>query len=275
MLKLIVSPGDPAERTIEIGAQELVIGRAPENPIYVLHPSLSRRHAKIEARGDGVLLTDLGSRNGTVAYGVSVRCVALRPGDMFSCGEVEFRVVDDEHVHVVVREEPTLVSFEIKNRPPAPAPELPPDPEERVRRKHDALLEAVATVAGSASPDEIVADLLGLLFRVFPIDRAAVLLVDPISGELRATAWKSISGDDVSRADRERIGRRLRVRGSPSLLGDEVVPSAIGAPIERRGEVLGALYADSTSVVDAFTEHDVAFFAAVAKLAAIAIDSGA
>jgi DNA-binding winged helix-turn-helix (wHTH) protein len=43
---------------------ENVIGRAPDNPLDVQHPTISRRHACISI-GESITLEDLGSKNGT------------------------------------------------------------------------------------------------------------------------------------------------------------------------------------------------------------------
>ena len=43
----------------------VLIGRGPNNDIVLRNPSVSIRHARVVVSKDGLLLEDLGSRNGT------------------------------------------------------------------------------------------------------------------------------------------------------------------------------------------------------------------
>src|SRR5437879_1344357 len=47
----------------------LVFGRAPQCDVAIRDISLSRRHCRIEQSADGWLITDLGSKNGTIVNG--------------------------------------------------------------------------------------------------------------------------------------------------------------------------------------------------------------
>ncbi|MHB1044773.1 MAG: FHA domain-containing protein [Thermoanaerobaculia bacterium] len=65
------------------------IGREVDADVRVDHPSVSRRHARIEVAGDWATLEDLGSRNGTWRGDRRVEGrVALKDGDEFRVGTV-------------------------------------------------------------------------------------------------------------------------------------------------------------------------------------------
>jgi two-component system, NtrC family, response regulator GlrR len=49
-----------------------VIGSAPRADLVVAHPSVSRIHAELDPRSDGLWVRDLGSRNGTFIEGIRV-----------------------------------------------------------------------------------------------------------------------------------------------------------------------------------------------------------
>jgi len=71
----------------------LTIGRAPDCDCLLPEPSVSRRHAQLRREGEGWLLRDLGSRNGTRLNGMRVtEEVAVRPGDQVSLGGVRYRL---------------------------------------------------------------------------------------------------------------------------------------------------------------------------------------
>ncbi|MEO7038923.1 MAG: FHA domain-containing protein [Candidatus Elarobacter sp.] len=52
--------------------RRVLVGRAPSADLRLEDPMVSRLHARIEVRDDGVYVEDLGSRNGTSVDGESV-----------------------------------------------------------------------------------------------------------------------------------------------------------------------------------------------------------
>jgi pSer/pThr/pTyr-binding forkhead associated (FHA) protein len=52
--------------------RRVLVGRAPSADLRLDDPMVSRLHARIEMRDDGVYVEDLGSRNGTTVDGVAV-----------------------------------------------------------------------------------------------------------------------------------------------------------------------------------------------------------
>lgn len=52
--------------------RRILVGRAPSADLRLQDPSVSRIHARIELRDDGVYVEDLGSRNGTLVDGEPV-----------------------------------------------------------------------------------------------------------------------------------------------------------------------------------------------------------
>lgn len=76
----------PDGSRVELGAEPLVIGRLPECSVVLADPNVSRRHAEIRRVGDHVVLTDLGSTNGTRVNGTTVREEQLASGDEITVG---------------------------------------------------------------------------------------------------------------------------------------------------------------------------------------------
>ena len=52
--------------------RRILVGRAPSADVCIDDPRVSRLHARIEMRDDGVYVEDLGSRNGTLVDGEPV-----------------------------------------------------------------------------------------------------------------------------------------------------------------------------------------------------------
>jgi pSer/pThr/pTyr-binding forkhead associated (FHA) protein len=63
------------------------VGRAPDNDIVIDDRSLSRRHARLERRGDTFFVVDTGAQNGVHVNGVRISGErALVEGDRIGCG---------------------------------------------------------------------------------------------------------------------------------------------------------------------------------------------
>jgi hypothetical protein len=79
----------PDGRRVSLGSEPLVIGRLPECDIVLADSNVSRRHAELRRNGDTVVLTDLGSTNGTRVNGAPVRERVLASGDEVSVGSTK------------------------------------------------------------------------------------------------------------------------------------------------------------------------------------------
>ncbi len=98
---LAQAPPEPAEpwgylyfirthRLFPLTLEESSIGRLPENDVILASTRVSRRHAVVRKRAEGVELVDVGSSNGTKRNGVALRArsgVALTPGDRIDFAE--------------------------------------------------------------------------------------------------------------------------------------------------------------------------------------------
>ncbi|SCG49375.1 FHA domain-containing protein [Micromonospora inositola] len=81
-------------RTYPLQMGSTVIGRGDQANLRLPDVGISRRHARLDFDGGQVVLTDLGSTNGTMVNGQRVSAVALNPGDMVQLGTttLTFRV---------------------------------------------------------------------------------------------------------------------------------------------------------------------------------------
>jgi two-component system, cell cycle response regulator len=78
----------------------LVIGRDPDATISLPEVlSISRDHARLDHRGDEVVLSDLGSTNGTYINGQLIaQPTSLQSGDRFQVAAVHFKFLHEEDV---------------------------------------------------------------------------------------------------------------------------------------------------------------------------------
>jgi pSer/pThr/pTyr-binding forkhead associated (FHA) protein len=84
-------PGRAMRRVPMTGAP-MRIGRAPECELVLKDNRASRRHARLAARDGVLVLTDLGSTNGTRVNGNRVTEVVLGAGDRVQIGETSLVV---------------------------------------------------------------------------------------------------------------------------------------------------------------------------------------
>jgi Protein of unknown function (DUF3662)/FHA domain len=76
----------PEGERVAVGEEPVVIGRLPECTVVLGDPNVSRRHAEVRHVGEALVVTDLGSTNGTRVNGVPVREQHLASGDEITVG---------------------------------------------------------------------------------------------------------------------------------------------------------------------------------------------
>ena len=87
----IREPGRGARR-VEVSGGPMRIGRAPECELVLKDSRVSRRHARLHARNGVLVLTDLGSTNGTRVNGNRVTELVLGAGDRIQVGDTNMLV---------------------------------------------------------------------------------------------------------------------------------------------------------------------------------------
>jgi hypothetical protein len=84
---LVLPTGD----RFTLAQHPITVGRRPESNIVLADPNVSRDHAEIRPQGDGFMLIDLGSTNGSKVNGVRVAQRLLQDGDEISFGNTKMR----------------------------------------------------------------------------------------------------------------------------------------------------------------------------------------
>jgi hypothetical protein len=98
-VRLVVqrSPSLDEGSEFPIDSAPVTVGRGGQNDLVLAGDDFaSARHARIEARSDGVWVQDLESTNGTYVNGARVAgAQRLDPGDVLRVGETDLRVEED------------------------------------------------------------------------------------------------------------------------------------------------------------------------------------
>ena len=83
---LIILAGSSVGEMHKIAAERTVIGRGQQADIQIFDEGISRRHAELVQKCDGVVLRDLGSTNGTYCNGERITEHRLADGDKIRVG---------------------------------------------------------------------------------------------------------------------------------------------------------------------------------------------
>lgn len=105
MPKLTLLLGRKTMQVYDLNKEKIRIGRDETMDIFIDNPSVSRRHAEIRREGDGWVVQDLGSSNGTFLHGARIEAPqALAVGDEIGFGK--FSVLFDKAVAAKPEEAP-------------------------------------------------------------------------------------------------------------------------------------------------------------------------
>jgi len=102
-------------RTFRLERKLINIGRSLENDIVIADASISRFHARLEVHDFGVIVRDLGSRNGTWLLSRRICDAMLEPDDGLHFGLVPARFVHHNWVEFRLPADPELAEREHRN----------------------------------------------------------------------------------------------------------------------------------------------------------------
>ena len=273
------------------------LGRGRENEITLAQGRLSRAHARLDVADGRVTLHDLGSSNGTTVRGARVTSATLRNGDVFSCGDIEFQLVlepADELEHTLTPGGATVAGARkleelLVHNDHASAIRVRPGGD-RDSLKLKVLLEVSRVLSSPGTTNELLGRVLDLLFRVFDVDRAALIPVDESTGDLGEAITSAKFGPAGPEPIYSRhIVQQVRTRAEGVVLMDAIADPKFGAvpsvqavairsamcvPLIAKGAVLGVLYVDHLRVPARYGDEDLEFLASFGAQAATAIENG-
>jgi transcriptional regulator with GAF, ATPase, and Fis domain len=272
------------------------IGRDAANPICIDDPAVAQVHCKIARQNESFLLTDQDTASGTFVNGIPIKQRVLAPGDQIAVGSSLFLFQMEGAVAAAISpvqlddaspasgQEQQLRHDELLYLHPESLAALPQSA--RLDRALSTLLKISTAIGSIRDVESLQWQLLGMIFDVIPAERGAILLVNDGAAEISSpVAWDRVSGPDhpvhVSRS----LVRRV-VKDGVAILDNEAceldspsddhatpVHSLLCVPLAVADRTLGIVYLDSASPSAAFTKDDLQLLAAIAGLAAIAIEN--
>jgi len=297
----LTAPGMPAQKFI-LDRPVTTIGRSSMNDLPIADKMLSRQHARILREGGdgGLLIEDLGSRNGTFVNGEKlVSQLPLKSGDRITVGGVTLKVESESTTRVRIDEiagedhalDNTILkaSAELLRQPTETDPRLPAEQLSKLIESLRVVNELTIELLRDVSVDELLKFLMDKVFETLKPDRAVVLLRSSISGELVPAVVRvaeGISAEDirlsktlVNTVVEKRNGLLLMDTANTSAvsLSESIrlsgIKSVLAAPLENGGEVVGLIYIDCRMGHRSFEEADLRLLTSLANVAAAKIQN--
>ena len=284
------------------------IGREAGNFVQVDDNEVSRRHAEIRRVGEGFVVGDLKSSNGTylndsrieraeLANGDRIRIgrtilVYAQDGDAFDIGAVEIlppaAAGDGSRIVRSMREDDSIVMA------------APEDPQgrwlSRARSNVQVMYRTALAVSHTLDIDELLGRILQLVFEWVEADRGCIMLLDAETGEPRARARRDRQdGMTGSMTISRTILDYVLERGEGVLTSDAQdddrfssgnsvvrtgVREAICVPLQGRYGTVGVIYVDTTvPLVQSaeasrrrFSDEQLTLMIAIGHQAALAVE---
>src|ERR1700680_75435 len=286
---------------------ELSVGRTEGNDIVLNHPSVSRKHARIEPRSDRWWIVDLKTTNGVKVNGELVTESPIRSGDKILVGSVQLEakpqpsvnfsnesIFDNPQGTVIRRIADFNSEFGLdlaeaqKPVPRIPTPAGLMRPEEVSREKiFQVLVQVAKAMLQSEDLNSLLNVVMDMIFKYLPVERGLLILFDS-EGNPVPKLTKFVDGAEpqdipISRTILKMVAQqRIALMTSNALedarlLGGKSIAihgirSAMCVPLWNRNHVIGAVQVDSPIHIGRFTEEDLDLLTALANFAAVAIE---
>jgi adenylate cyclase len=309
MYRLIYQDGDTPQ-TYTFTAGEVVIGRSPDCQVVLKDFGISRNHAKIQVAEDGVRIVDLKSKNGTQVNGVPVVEAPLKDGDRILLGKfqitfgktLEGKVVLDEAKPLSEEAGTIIRSVGELSRLLAPAEASGPSttteakkaPDIQEIEKSNRILKVLTRVAETLIAvrpvEEVLEQVIDIVFDHVPADRGFLMLSDEATGKLvpmvirhRNPSSAEPSRISISKTIADRVLKdRVSILTSDAQVdprfgsGDSIrfhgIRSAMCAPLWNKDQVIGIVHVDSPMLTNCFNLNDLDLLTALANYAAVAVE---
>ena len=276
MLKLIGTDGNRLYR-FDLAPGKYVLGRSQEQDFHVPDKTVSRAHATIEvsASGDEVFVTDTDSYNGTTVNNMRISGrVRVAIGDRIEFGRTEFKIARETDKTAAPTPPPTMFSSQDPERsvflPINEALKPLPQKVTDLPELFPTLSEMARILVLSEPKEAMLERSLGLVNKVIPAERLAVLLRDDSGESVYAAATLLPTGKDPGEFKLSRtIVNEILTEKSALVIGDSQndprfaqqqsiimaeLRSAMAVPLFDEGKVLGILYVDTSNPLHRYND---------------------
>ncbi|MCP4642900.1 MAG: FHA domain-containing protein [bacterium] len=265
-------------RRYPVDKEVSVIGRSTAADITLPSKTVSRQHARVLVETDTLIIEDLGARNGVLVNGEPTPRAVLRPNDCVQIGAYTCAVRRSDSKHdtsaLISYDEATALYKDMTSL--ADSDRLP------------TLYKAAQLLGTVFDIDELLAQILDLIFHAVPAQRGYVLLMSKTTREpeVRAELPEEFSGEErpISRTLLDEVLKNqsalltfdaqadTRFAGSDSVERFSI-HAAMCVPLCGRLDLIGAIYVDGGPETSLFTNEDLELLSAIGRVVGIAVEN--
>ena len=223
---------DSGDQSFELPpGKRLVVGRGLSSDIALYDPTISRRHAELTARTDGVQIKDLGSSNGTFVNGAKVTSGRIQADDTVTFGRLMFHLKAPPRRRSRRRPAPPagmIVRQVVGDRRRTGRRHQPrraagcraaqastaASAEARQAKKLSMLLDVSQKLSGEFDLDRLLRTVVDMTFEIMNVDRVTILLRDEATERAGADDLTHQAGRRAAAAGAALDRRQGRARGS-------------------------------------------------------------
>lgn len=278
----------------------VAIGRHPENTIQFDDLQVSRRHAQVFRKADGVYIKDLGSGNGVFVGQLRVDDYQLSDGDIIRIGrqQIQFRSAPQEQIESdfdasgLIEKDELANNFEAEKAEQVyrtffevPKESITAVELREIQQRLRAVYAANQAIASERSLEKVFDAIMDQVFSLVPAHNGLILLarekLEELSTEYVRSAVPGVriqvsstivnrcfeNGEAIITSD---APKDARFGGGLSIIAGNI-SSAMCVPLTHQGERLGVIYVDNHGESGAFGNSDLELLVALAAPAATAI----
>jgi sigma-B regulation protein RsbU (phosphoserine phosphatase) len=285
MAILVTLRGPEVGRQFPLDGRTIRIGRQLDCDILLESTAVSRRHAQLVVAGDGFLVEDLGSSNGTYVNGERVSGqVAIHENDTLQVGPYLFGLRADAEPESTLAEDGLIVREQVPAQPASHTLYT-----QNPAHKLQVVLEISQLLARTLEIEPLLGKMLDHLLNLFPqAERGMVLLGN--GDRLAVRAQRSRDEDDRGAFAYSRTIVHQALENGVGILSEDVradgrfatsatllnlsFRSLLCAPlIGSDGRRLGVIQLDRSRAGTTFTGDDLQLLTAVALQAAVVLEN--
>ncbi len=265
----------------------LSVGRSSRNALHIPDATVSKEHAEILVRDDGIYIRDLGSRNGTRVNGKDAgEPIRIHLGDRVEVGSFSLVVTDGEPTQRVRFSESSVMSSSMQLRVDAKLDQRVKSATQGSGSLVHLLAEAGRLLVLPRPLQETCDQILEIIEKAVPASRYVLLLKEEGGGlnQIAARHRGGRAGQPLALS--RSIAKTVIEECTSVLTGDaaldsrfnmqqsivaQSVHSAMAVPLFDNDKVLGLVYVDSQDVRITFGEENLEVLSLLSNMAAVKI----
>ena len=288
MTKLYVMGGRQKHQSFDLKSETIYIGRDQENDIQIDDKYISRKHLKLQRKGNKYFIQDLNTKNGTFVNGKQIN-----PKELFELGEGHTIVIGMSVICLDEGSSEDVLALLDSIKPEKSTRDARPiyfkDRMLTPKYNMDFIKKVSEALLASSSSREISEKILGYVFGLLKrVDRGTVILIDKKTGKISEVVSRSRKETYKEEGYSIDVVNRVLETGEPVIMTDirdesdgdlfETVKilkirSVMCIPLISRSKKIGVIYLDSLDEPYAFRKEDLSLFTSLSSRAALALET--